>query len=373
MKIGMVLYPTFGGSGVVATELGKALAQKGHEIHFITYAQPVRLGNFIDNTYYHEVSLSDYPLFDYQPYEIQLTSKIVDVVKHEKLDLLHVHYAIPHASAAYMAQQILKAQGINIPFITTLHGTDITLVGKDPSFEPVITFCINESTAVTAVSESLKQSTYEHFNTQRAIEVIPNFAPPIAKEMTFACQRLKYAMGEERILCHISNFRPVKRIEDVIRVFYLVNQALPAKLLLVGDGPDRLLAERVCRELGIEKRVIFTGKIAETEKVLEICDVFLLPSETESFGLAALEAMAAGVPVISSNTGGIPEVNEHGFSGFTSNVGDVQDMANNALKILQSDEILSQFKKNAKLQAQKFELDKILPMYEDLYQKVVGK
>ncbi|MCO5260737.1 MAG: N-acetyl-alpha-D-glucosaminyl L-malate synthase BshA [Crocinitomicaceae bacterium] len=373
MKIGMVLYPTFGGSGVVATELGKALAKKGHEIHFITYAQPVRLGNFIDNTYYHEVSLSDYPLFDYQPYEIQLSSKIVDVVKHEKLDLLHVHYAIPHASAAYMAQQILKSQGVEIPFITTLHGTDITLVGKDPSFEPVITFCINESTAVTAVSESLKQSTYEHFNTKRAIKVIPNFAPPIAKQMEAECQRLKYAMGNERILCHISNFRPVKRVEDVVKIFYLVNQKIPSKLLLVGDGPDRFMAERICRELGIEKRVIFTGKIVGTEKVLEICDTFLLPSETESFGLAALEAMAAGVPVISSNTGGVPEVNLDGFSGFTSNVGAVEEMAENAIKILDSDENLAKFKKNAKEQASKFELEKILPMYEQLYQEVIAK
>lgn len=371
MKIGMVLYPTFGGSGVVATELGKALAKKGHEVHFITYAQPVRLGNFIENTYYHEVSLSDYPLFDYQPYEIQLTSKIVDVVKHEKLDLLHVHYAIPHASAAYMAAQILKSQGIIIPFVTTLHGTDITLVGKDPSFEPVITFCINESTAVTAVSESLKQSTYEHFDTKRDIYVIPNFAPPISKIVSFQCQRIKYATNEERILCHVSNFRPVKRLEDVIKVFYLVNQKIPSKLLLVGDGPDRLLAERVCRNLGIENRVVFTGKIIGTDKILEICDAFLLPSETESFGLAALEAMAAGVPVISSNTGGIPEVNIDGFSGYTSDVGEVENMAKNAIRILESDSVLAQFKINAKAQAKKFELSKILPMYEKLYKKVV--
>lgn len=371
MKVGMVLYPTFGGSGVVATELGKALAQKGHEIHFITYAQPVRLGTFRNNIFYHEVSLSDYPLFDYQPYEIQLASKIVDVVKHEKLDLLHVHYAIPHASAAFMAAQILKSQGIDIPFITTLHGTDITLVGKDPSFEPVITFCLNESTAVTAVSESLKKSTYEHFNTTREIHVIPNFVPPMDVYPEEPCQRNRYATEKERVLCHISNFRPVKRIEDVVKVFKLVNDEVPSKLLLVGDGPDRLLAERTCRKLGIEDRVIFTGKIVGTEKVLSMCDVFLLPSETESFGLAALEAMASGVPVISSDTGGIPEVNKQGFSGFMSKVGDVEDMAKNAIKILSSDESLAQFKKNAKAHSLQFELDAILPIYEELYEDVV--
>lgn len=371
MKVGMVLYPTFGGSGVVATELGKALAQKGHEIHFITYAQPVRLGSFRENIFYHEVALSDYPLFDYQPYEIQLASKIVDVVKHEKLDLLHVHYAIPHASAAFMATQILKSQGIEIPFITTLHGTDITLVGKDPSFEPVITFCLNESNAVTAVSESLKKSTYEHFNTNREIHVIPNFVPPANKEYLSPCQRSKYATRQEKILCHISNFRPVKRVEDVVKVFQLVNEKVPSKLLLVGDGPDRLLAERTCRALGIEDRVIFTGKIVGTERVLEMCDAFLLPSETESFGLAALEAMAVGVPVISSNTGGIPEVNQHGFSGYLSNVGDVEDMAKNAISMLESDEILAQFKLNAKKRSEEFELSAILPMYEELYEKVV--
>ncbi|MBC9813397.1 N-acetyl-alpha-D-glucosaminyl L-malate synthase BshA [Crocinitomicaceae bacterium CZZ-1] len=371
MKVGMVLYPTFGGSGVVATELGKALAQKGHEIHFITYAQPVRLGSFRENIFYHEVALSDYPLFDYQPYEIQLASKIVDVVKHEKLDLLHVHYAIPHASAAFMATQILKSQGIEIPFITTLHGTDITLVGKDPSFEPVITFCLNESNAVTAVSESLKKSTYEHFNTNREIHVIPNFVPPANKEYLSPCQRSKYATQQEKILCHISNFRPVKRVEDVVKVFQLVNEKVPSKLLLVGDGPDRLLAERTCRALGIEDRVIFTGKIVGTERVLEMCDAFLLPSETESFGLAALEAMAVGVPVISSNTGGIPEVNQHGFSGYLSNVGDVEDMAKNAISMLESDEILAQFKLNAKKRSEEFELSAILPMYEELYEKVV--
>lgn len=371
MKIGMVLYPTFGGSGVVATELGKALARKGHEIHFITYAQPVRLGSFRENIFYHEVSLSDYPLFEYQPYEIQLASKIVDVVKHEKLDLLHVHYAIPHASAAFMATQILESQGVDIPFITTLHGTDITLVGKDPSFEPVITFCLNKSTAVTAVSESLKKSTYEHFHTDREIHVIPNFVPPVKNDVTSPCQRSKYATENERVLCHISNFRPVKRVEDVVKVFKLVNDEIPSKLLLVGDGPERLLAERTCRTLGIEDRVVFTGKIVGTDRVLEMCDAFLLPSETESFGLAALEAMAEGVPVISSDTGGIPEVNQHGYSGFLSKVGDVEDMAKNAIELLRSDAVLQQFKLNAKKRSEDFKLEIILPMYEELYKEVV--
>jgi len=373
MKIGMVLYPTFGGSGVVATELGKVLAQKGHEIHFITYAQPVRLGTFRENIFYHEVSLSNYPLFEYQPYEIQLASKIVDVVKHEKLDLLHVHYAIPHASAAFMAREILKTQGIDTPFITTLHGTDITLVGKDPSFEPVITFCLNASTAITAVSESLKKSTYQYFSTKKEIHVIPNFVPPVTKNLSNRCIRGKYATPQERIICHISNFRPVKRVEDVVKIFKQVNDQIPSKLILVGDGPDRQLAERTCRELNIEDKVIFTGKIVGTECVLKICDVFLLPSETESFGLAALEAMAAGVPVVSSSTGGIPEVNIHGYSGYLSVVGNIDEMARNTMSILQSDEVLKQFKNNAVEQSKKFELEKILPLYENLYYSVIKK
>lgn len=368
MKIGIVLYPTFGGSGVVGTELGKALAQKGHEIHFITYSQPVRLGSFRENIFYHEVAVSDYPLFDYQPYEIELTSKMVDVVKYEKLDLLHVHYAIPHASAAYMAKQILKSQGIYIPFITTLHGTDITLVGKDPSFEPVITFCINESDAVTAVSESLKQDTYAHFDTKRHIHVIPNFiAPNVEPSAASAEVRRKYACDGERILCHVSNFRKVKRVEDVVRVFARVNKEIPSKLILAGDGPERHALERLVRELDLCSRVIFLGKVRDTAHVLEISDLFLLPSETESFGLAALEAMAVGVPVISSNTGGIPEVNVHGVTGYLSNVGDVEDMATNALSILNNDETLGTFKKNALKRAHDFDLEKILPMYEKIY------
>jgi N-acetyl-alpha-D-glucosaminyl L-malate synthase BshA len=372
MKIGIVLYPTFGGSGVVGTELGKALAKKGHQVHFITYSQPVRLGSFRENIYYHEVAVSDYPLFEYQPYETELTSKMVDVVKYEKLDILHVHYAIPHASAAFMAKQILQSQGIAIPFVTTLHGTDITLVGKDPSFEPVITFCINQSDAVTAVSESLKNDTYKHFATTREIHVIPNFIVPalqnFEKQLVI---RQKYASDNERILCHVSNFRKVKRVEDVINIFYKVQQKIASKLILVGDGPERYACEKLVRELQICDKVIFIGKVRDTAHVLELSDVFLLPSETESFGLAALEAMAVGVPVISSNTGGIPEVNIHGETGYLSNVGDVDDMALNTLKILNDDAQLKLFKDNALKRSRHFDIEKILPMYEAVYNKLV--
>ena len=373
MNIGIVCYPTFGGSGVVATELGKALAVKGHQIHFISYQQPVRLDSFHENIWYHEVNVSDYPLFDYQPYELVLASKLVDVVKYENLDLLHVHYAIPHASAAYMAQQILKAQGIEIPFITTLHGTDITLVGKDSSFEPVITFAINQSNAVTAVSESLKQDTLDHFNITRSIEAIPNFiciegcdSPEIDLEL-----KQNIAPNGEKILAHVSNFRPVKRVCDVVRIFAKVREQIPCKLLLIGDGPDRHEAEMFCRERGISKDLIVLGKVKDTQHVLGIADLFLLPSEFESFGLAALEAMAVGVPVISSNTGGIPEVNEDGFSGFLSNVGDVESMAANAMSLLQNDEKLIEFKEQAFGQAKKFDILNILPLYEKLYKKVI--
>ena len=372
MKIGVVLYPTFGGSGVVATELGKALALKGHQVHFITYSQPVRLGSFRENVFYHEVSLSDYPLFDFQPYETILTSKIVDVVKYEKLDVLHVHYAIPHASAAYMAREILKTQGITIPFITTLHGTDITLVGKDPSFEPVISFCLNQSDEVTAVSESLKKDTLAHFSTTRDIHVIPNFIavnedfPQVDLEI-----RAKYAEPDEKIVCHISNFRRVKRIEDVVTVFAKLLDRMKAKLILVGDGPERSLAEKMARDLKICSHVLFIGKVRDTSPVLKISDLFLLPSETESFGLAALEAMAQAVPVVSSNTGGIPEVNCDGFSGFLSNVGEVDEMAENAWKILNNETVLRQFKHNAWEQAKKFKIENVLPKYEQLYESLI--
>ncbi|MGV3630889.1 MAG: N-acetyl-alpha-D-glucosaminyl L-malate synthase BshA [Bacteroidota bacterium] len=374
MKIGIVLYPTYGGSGVVATELGKALAEKGHEIHFVTYSQPVRLGSFRENIYYHEVSVSDYPLFEFQPYETVLASKLVDVVKYEKLDILHVHYAIPHASAAFMAQQILKTQGIDIPFITTLHGTDITLVGRDQSFEPVITFCLNQSNAVTAVSESLRKDTYNHFDTDREIQVIPNFIDSKEKLEPVDLQlRRKYADDDVKIITHTSNFRKVKRIEDVVTVFHKISQEVPAKLLLAGDGPERNVAERMARDLGICENVIFVGKVRDTSHVLEISDLFILPSETESFGLAALEAMAVGVPVISSNTGGIPEVNIHNYSGYLSYVGDTDDMARNAIDLLQDGPKLQQFKEQALKRAKDFSIEKVLPMYEELYMSVVQK
>jgi N-acetyl-alpha-D-glucosaminyl L-malate synthase BshA len=372
MNIGIVLYPTFGGSGVVATELGKSLAKKGHKVHFITYSQPVRLGSFRENVTYHEVAVSDYPLFDYQPYETVLASKMVDVVKHEGLDILHVHYAIPHASAAYMAKMILRAQGIEIPFVTTLHGTDITLVGRDPSFEPVITFCLNESDAVTAVSKSLKEDTYNHFSTTRPIDVIPNFIKiPAELEDIDRSLRSRYAEDDEFILCHVSNFRKVKRVEDVLKVFKKVNEVKPSHLLLVGDGPERYKLEELCRELQLCDRVNFLGKVRDTQHVVEIADTFLLPSETESFGLAALEAMAVGVPVISSNTGGIPEVNLHGVTGFLSDVGDVEDMAKNTLEIFKNHETLQQFRRNAQNRAKEFDLDSIVKQYEAVYNSLL--
>lgn len=374
MNIGIVCYPTFGGSGVVATELGKALAHKGHKVHFITYQQPVKLDIFSENIFYHEVKVSDYPLFDYQPYELVLTSKLVDVVKFEKLDILHVHYAIPHASAAYMAKQILASEGIHIPIITTLHGTDITLVGKDSSFEPVITFSINKSDAVTAVSEDLKKDTFKHFKINREIEVIPNFVCLEQYNYNGSIQSIKNSVAPngEKILIHISNFRKVKRTQDVIKIFDIVRQQIPAKLLMVGDGPERHRLEELCRELGTCDLVTFLGKVKDTERVLAASDLFILPSETESFGLAALEAMAAKTPVISTNTGGIPEVNKEGVSGYLSDIGDVEEMATNALKILANDETLSQFKEGAYNEAKKFDIHSILPKYEELYNRVVG-
>lgn len=374
MKIGIVCYPTFGGSGVVATELGKALAAKDHEVHFITYNQPVRLGSFRKNIFYHEVNVSEYPLFDYPPYELVLASKMVDVVKYEKLDLLHVHYAIPHASAAYTAKKILESQGINLPVVTTLHGTDISLLGKDPSFEPVISFAINQSDAVTAVSASLKNDTYKLFGVNKDIEVVPNFV--CMNDFNFKPNkdlREAHAPNGERIMTHISNFRPVKRVDDIIRVFSQVRKKLPVKLLLVGDGPERNKIEALCRELGTCEDVIFLGKLKNPTEVLSISDVFLLPSESESFGLAALEAMAAGVPVISTNTGGLPEVNRHGVSGMMSDVGDIDDMAKNSLFVLSDEDRFQNFKKNALARAQQFDIQNVLPKYEAIYEKVRPK
>ena len=372
INIGIVCYPTFGGSGVVATELGKALAAKGHNVHFISYSQPARLDFFSPNVFFHEVSIYKYPLFEYVPYETILASKIVDIVKLNRLDVLHVHYAIPHASAALMAKNILSEQGINIPIVTTLHGTDITLIGKDPTFEPVVSYSINHSDAVTAVSDSLKQDTYKNFNIQKEISVIPNFID-FSRFKKHKKDHFKKAISpnNEHILVHTSNFRKVKRIEDVVKIFKQVNQALPCKLLLIGDGPERTNIEMLARELEVFDKITFLGKQEQIEEILSVCDLFLLTSETESFGLAALEAMACEVPVISTNTGGIPEVNINGETGFTSQVGDVDDMAKNAISLLKNEELLKTFKKNALKQALNFHIDKILPLYEDLYNKVL--
>ena len=372
MKIGIVCYPTFGGSGVVATELGKALADEGHQVHFITYSQPARLDFFSANLFYHEVSVRDYPLFDYAPYESALVSKLVDVVRFEKLDILHVHYAIPHASAAFMAKQILETYGIHIPFVTTLHGTDITLVGKDPTYKPVVTFSINKSDGVTTVSESLKHDTEEHFEITNEIKVIPNF-------IDFSRFSLKpkdhfkkaIAPNNERILIHTSNFRKVKRTADVIRIFQKIQEKIPSKLLMVGDGPERASDEQLCRDLGICEHTRFLGKQDAVEEILSVSDLFLMPSDSESFGLAALEARACKVPAITSNSGGLPELNVDGFSGYMSNVGDVEDMARKAISILESDETLKQFKENAFARAKDFDLKKILPDYVAYYNKVI--
>ncbi|WP_111316191.1 N-acetyl-alpha-D-glucosaminyl L-malate synthase BshA [Algoriphagus chordae] len=371
MKIGIVCYPTFGGSGVVATELGKGLAKIGHEVHFITYRQPTRLDFFSENLFYHEVDIKSYPLFEHAPYELALASKMVSVVKYEKLDLLHVHYAIPHASAAYMAKQILKAQGIQIPIVTTLHGTDITLVGKDPSYEPVVTFSINQSDGVTAVSEDLKKETYAFFDIQRDIEVIPNFIDlDRFKRLKKEHFKLAICPNDEKLLVHTSNFRKVKRVEDVIQVFYEVRKEIPSKLLLVGDGPERDKMERLCRELGVCDDVRFLGKLEAVEEVLSVADLFLMPSEKESFGLAALEAMACEVPILSSNAGGIPELNVDGVTGFVSEIGDIQYMKEKALFILDDANLLT-FKRNALQRAKEFDISKILPLYVSHYQKTI--
>lgn len=373
MKIAIVCYPTFGGSGVVATELGLELARRGHEIHFITYSQPVRLALLNPNVHYHEVNVPEYPLFHYQPYELALSSKLVDMVKLYKIEVLHVHYAIPHAYAGYMAKQMLKNEGINLPMITTLHGTDITLVGNHPFYKPAVTFSINKSDYVTSVSQSLKDDTLKLFKIKNKIKVIPNFIEldKVKKDPTVPCHRYVMAKEDERIITHISNFRKVKRIPDIIKIFYNIQKVMPAKLMMVGDGPEKEKAEVLCMELGIYDKVIFFGNSNEIDKILCFTDLFLLPSETESFGLAALEAMACGVPVISSNSGGLPEVNFDGVSGYLSNVGNVDEMAANAIKILKDDETLNEFKLNALEVAKKFDIKNILPKYEALYQKAI--
>ncbi|HIX54753.1 MAG TPA: N-acetyl-alpha-D-glucosaminyl L-malate synthase BshA [Candidatus Sphingobacterium stercoripullorum] len=373
MKIGIVCYPTFGGSGVVATELGKALASNGHQVHFITYNQPARLDFFSANLFYHEVAVSQYPLFDYPPYETVLASKLVDVVRFEQLDILHVHYAIPHASVAYLAKQILKAQGIQIPIVTTLHGTDITLVGKDASFSPVVSFSINHSDGVTAVSTNLKEQTLQSFDVKKEIKVIPNFIDFTRfhnKNRTYFKKAI--APEHERIIVHTSNFRKVKRTNDVVEIFEKINKQIPSKLLMVGDGPERRKAEELSRELGIADSVRFLGKQEAIEEILSVSDLFIMPSESESFGLAALEAMACGVPVISTNAGGLPELNLDGKSGFLSDIGAVEDMAAKAIKILKNEEVLNTFKAEALKRAHHFDLKNILPHYENFYEEVIA-
>ena len=373
MKIGIVCYPTYGGSGVLATELGKALARKGHEIHFISSSLPVRLDSVGTNIFFHEVSVVNYPLFEYPPYELALISRLVDVVKYEKLDILHVHYAIPHAFAAFAAKQILAGMGISIPVVTTLHGTDITLVGKDPLYEPAVTYSINHSDAVTAVSSYLKNETCQFFDIKKDIKIIYNFVDfnrfSKKKKDHF---KLAIAPAGEKIIVHTSNFRRVKRVEDVVTTFKLIKDKIPSKLLFIGDGPERARIEQLCRTLLVADDVRFLGKIEAVEEVLSVADLFLLPSEQESFGLAALEAMACQVPVISSDAEGLPEINVQGVTGFMSPVGDVESMAENALYILSDPEIHMKFKEAAYHQAQRFDLDKIMLQYEEVYQSVIN-
>ncbi len=370
-KIGIVCYPTYGGSGVVATELGMALANKNHEVHFISYSQPFRLDVFSNKINFHEVSVPDYPLFEYIPYEHNLTAKLVDVVLHEKLNLLHVHYAIPHASAALSAKQILASKGIDLPIITTLHGTDITLLGKDKSFKSVIEFAINNSDAVTAVSQSLRKDTLDSFNIQKEIQVVPNFIDSnLYKYKIDEDLRRSFVSKEEKLIIHISNFRKVKRVQDVLKVFAKIREKIPSKLLLIGDGPERLEMEQLCRNLNLCESIRFIGKLKAVEKILSVSDLFLLPSATESFGLVALEAMASKVPVISSNSGGLPEVNIDGKTGFLLDVKDVNAMAEKAIYLLKNQELLEEFKQNAYVHAMGFDLPNILPLYEKIYEEL---
>ena len=371
MNIAIVCYPTFGGSGVVATELGLALARKGHQVHFITYSYPVRLDFLEMNIHFHEVHVEEYPLFHYQPYELALSSKMAYVVKTYNIDILHVHYAIPHAYAGYMAKQMLKREGIEVPMITTLHGTDITLVGNHPTYKEAVTFSINESDVVTSVSESLKRDTLRLFSVDKDIKVIPNFIGLQKTERVSPCKRSVMASADELIVTHISNFRKVKRVDDVVRVFYGIQQQLPAKLIMVGDGPEREIADQLCKDLGIKKKVLFLGNTSDIDRILCFTDLFLLPSESESFGLSALEAMAAGVPIVSSNAGGLSEVNEEGVSGYLCPIGDVQTMAEKAIYILSDKDRLAQFKQNARKVAARFDEEKIVPMYEALYYNAI--
>ena len=373
MRIGIVCHPTYGGSGVMATELGNFLAKKGHVIHVISHSMPVRLNPFHGNINFHEVYIDPYPLFHHQPYEVALASAIVETVKREKLDVLHVHYAIPHAYAAYMATQILKDQNIIIPFITTLHGTDITLVGKNPAYKPAVSFSINHSSYVTAVSESLKKDTEELFDLKNTIEVIPNFVNLKGYDREPKDKRQYFANDNETIFCHVSNFRPVKKVLDVIKVFKKVQDQRNSVLIMVGDGPDRNIAEKLSRDLGIWDKVIFRGKTYDVQSMLGISDIFLLPSSTESFGLSALEAMASHVPVIASNVGGLSEVVDHNKNGFLENIGDVESMAEDALSLIDNKEKMINFSNSARKKAESFSMNEISQRYLELYQKLIDE
>ncbi|EAS19512.1 glycosyl transferase [Flavobacteria bacterium BBFL7] len=373
MKIAIVCYPTYGGSGVVATMLGTALAQRGHEIHFVTYKQPVRLELLAKNIFFHEVNVEEYPLFHYQPYDLALSSKLVNVVQEHDIELLHVHYAIPHAYAGYMAQQMLKDLGRQLPMVTTLHGTDITLVGNHPVYKPSVTFSINNSDVVTSVSDSLKRDTLELFDITKHIDVVPNFIDMSNYKTEFTdCDRTVMAFPEERIITHVSNMRPVKRIMDVVKIFEKIQEKIPAILIMVGDGPERFEAEEYAKSKKLQLQIKWVGNSTEIDRILCFTDLFLLPSEKESFGLAALEAMANKTPVISSNTGGLPEVNENGVTGYTSKVGDVEEMAQKAIHILEDDTRLLEFKNNAFAKAKEFDIQLIIPQYEKLYQNVLS-
>ena len=373
MKIGVVCYPTFGGSGVVATELGIELSKKGHEVHFITYSQPVRLDALSSNLHYHEVNVPDYPLFKYEPYELALSSKLFDVISKHKIDVLHVHYAIPHAYAAYMAKKILKENGYNIPIITTLHGTDITLVGNNPFYKPAVTFSINKSDIVTCVSKSLMEDTREFFGIKREIKVIPNFIDidKYAKKHNL-CQGNMLAQDDEKIIVHVSNFRPLKRIIDVLKIFEKINQKINSKLIMVGDGPDKKKAKEFLRKNNLKNKVIFLGKTSEVDEILCSSDLFLLPSEKESFGLAALEAMALKVPVISTNIGGLKDLNINGNSGYTSDIGDIDSMAENAIKILSDGSLEKKYRNQAFENAKNYDIKTVIPLYEKIYDQALN-
>ncbi|MEI7483725.1 MAG: N-acetyl-alpha-D-glucosaminyl L-malate synthase BshA [Ignavibacteriota bacterium] len=380
MKIGITCYPTYGGSGVVATELGKTLALKGHEVHFISYAMPTRLSSYIGNIFYHEVEMYSYPLFEFPLYSIALSSKMVEVVKFNDLDLIHAHYAIPHATSAYLAREILKNERKNskdIKVITTLHGTDITLVGLEPSFLSTMKFSIEQSDGVTAVSQFLKDKTMSTYKIEKDIEVIPNFIDTDKyrrnPEEKTGCFRKNFADPKEKVLIHVSNFRPVKRVPDVIKIFALVREKIPSRLILVGDGPERSECERLCRELGIMEHVKFMGKQDSLPEILSIADLFLMPSQQESFGLSALEAMSCGVPVISSSVGGLPELNLHGETGYIAEFGDVERMARYAVELFSEEKKYKLFQKNARERAEFFNEDKIIGYYEEFYDKILGK